>query len=161
MWECGICWKRGLLQRITCIGEMHFFTCCFTCSGETISVPQKPSCPLLLYTFTDNALIKPSHDHSLAIPLFAPPNLFAEVLAGERAPIVSGDAPSATTGRFSCGKLARSAAKRTGFDIVLSLQTEMKFFTGAVGTDGLGRHKQGHAGFCFMPFRCVLLAPER
>ena len=95
-----------------------FFTCCFTCSGETISVPQKPSFPLLLYTFTDNTLIKPSHDHSLAMPLFAPPNILAEVLAGERAPIVSGDAPSATTGRFSCGKLACSAAKRTGFDYV-------------------------------------------
>ena len=139
--------------------RMQFFTCCFACSGETISVPQKPSLPLLLYTFTDETLIKPSHDHSLAIPLFAPPNIFAEVLAGERAPIVSGDAPNATTGRFSCDKLACSAAKRTGFDCV-SLQTEMKFFTGAVGTDGLGRHKQGRAGFCFMPFRCVFFGPR-
>ena len=31
--------------------------------------------------------------------------------------------------------------------IVLSLQTEMKFFIGAVGTDGLGRHKKGTLDF--------------
>ena len=89
-------------------------------------------------------LTRNSHDHSLAIPpsLSAPCPKIRWILRWTRPSIFSGDAPSTTRSKLSCGKLMHPAVDFLTEIHWISLSfslTNDEIFTRAVGAESLGR----------------------
>ena len=122
-------WDPGLLQCITCSGEVEFLL------PRVLGRNDVRTANAIISTspFTDNTLIKPSHDHSLAIPLFATPDIFAGLIRWRKGTGCQWRRAKHNRRRFACGMLTCSAAKKQDW--------KCNWFTVAVGAEGLGRHK--------------------